>query len=810
MRKKIILAAMLCLSAILPLCAQNKSNGKVFVRILDEAGKPLPYAGVAIKKTADSSLLKGQMSDAEGRCQIEGVDDGTYFLQITQMGFTTHNSETFKIGEGNRQADLKAVSLRTSAKSLKEVNITGQKPYVEHAEGKTVLNVESSVAAAGNSVMDLLRRAPGVSVDNSDNLAVRGKSGVTVMLDGKLTYLSNEALAELLKSMPAETVSQIEIITSPSAKYDAAGTSGIINIKTKKGQLTGTNGTINANVGAGRYWFYGVGGSINWRTKKFNAFGTLNYGNRESYNTRELHRLTGGDAPMQFQQDVFQTNDFTNRSYKAGVDFFITPKQTIGVLVNGYSNAFRRKAPSATQIANKGGAVDSVLHTAIHTNNRFSNTTLNLNYKLKADTLGTEWSVDADYAKFHNNISNMLADSMQVAGTGAITQRSGISVRPYTYIDIYSIKSDLVLPLNKKSKIEAGVKASFVKTDNYNRYDSLLGGVYVPALQQYDQFRYDENIYAAYAIYKHQFKKTDITAGLRLEKTESDAQSISLKERIRRSYLDYFPNFTADHKFSDNHKLSVAYNKRINRPGYGMLNPFLFFLDKYTYFRGNAFLRPEYTHNTELTYVFKTKYIASLAYSVTNDLFDEYLIQNDKTQITISTNRNLGKQVNYSLNLTAPFDFTKWWNINSNGSVYHTRYQINDTTSTFYTSQLSWNLNVTNTFTLPAGIKMELGGWFEAPTVYGIFASKAMGGVWGGVQKEVLNKKATLKLNVNDIFASNRFRGTANYGNVYLRVNNRWQNRTANLSFTYRFGNTKVAGARERKTGSEDEANRAG
>ncbi|UYQ94080.1 TonB-dependent receptor [Chitinophaga horti] len=807
MRTTIILLALLCFGMCMPLFAQQR--GKVSVKVLDEAGKPLPYAGVAVKKSADSALLKGQMSDADGKTQIDQLPAGRYFVQVTQMGYAPHNTTAFDLG-ASQQLELPNITMRLSSKNLKEVNVTGQKPFVERTEGKTVLNVESSVAAAGNSVMDLLRRAPGVSVDNSDNLSVRGKSGVTVMLDGKLTYLSNEALAELLKSMPAETVSQIEIITSPSARYDAAGSSGIINIKTKKGQLTGLNGTANANVGAGRYWFYGIGGSVNWRTKRFNAFGTVNYGDRQSYNTRELHRITGGAQPTQFRQDVYQTNDFLNRSYKAGVDFFITPKQTIGVLTNASYNAFWRNAPSATKISNKGAAIDSILHTSVRANNRFSNTTYNLNYKLKPDTLGTEFTIDADYAHFHNNMRNNLADSMVQVSSSDVTQRSAISMRPYTYIDIYSIKSDLVLPLSKTIKVEAGVKASFVKVDNYMRYDSLLNGEYVPVASQYDQFKYNENVYAAYFVYKQQFKKTDFTLGLRAEHTEADANSISLKNRIKRNYLNWFPNFTADHKFSENHKLSLAYSKRINRPGYGMLNPFYFFLDKFTFFRGNSYLTPEYTHNTELSYIFKTKYIVSLASSVTTDLIDEYLIQNDKTKITVSTNRNLGTQVNYALNLTAPFDPAKWWNINSNGAVYHTRYQIRDTTSTFYTRQLSWNLNITNTFTLPADIKIELGAWYEAPTVYGIFKSQAMGGVWGGIQKEIMKKKATLKLNVQDIFATNRFRGTADYGNVYLRVNNRWQNRTANLSFTYRFGNTKIEGARERKTGSEEEANRAG
>lgn len=803
---KLILTGLLLLCAVTSAFAQQQ--GKITIRITDAAGKPLPYASVAVRKAADSTVVKGQLSDDNGNCAFEKIPAGNYYIHATQLGYADQKGAAFHF-DALQTLALKPLQLTAVSRNLKTVDVTAQKPYVERSEGKTILNIESSVAAAGNTALDLLRRAPGVSVDKDENLLLKGKQGVTVMLDGKLTYLSNEALAELLKSMPAESISQIEIITSPGAKYDAAGTSGIINIKTKKGQLTGFNGTVNANAGAGRYWFYGTGLNINWRTAKFNMFANVNFGDRQNYNTRELKRTTGGAFPLQYRQQVYQMNDFLNRSYKAGFDYFITEKHTVGVMVNGYHNAFWRNAPSETTIANIGGETDSILYTGIIANNRFSNTSVNLNYKYKMDTTGSEFTVDADYARFNNRMSTVLSDSIQDVHSAAIRTSNGVRTRPFTHITIKSIKADFVKTFNKKGRIEAGVKASFVSTDNNMQYDSLLNRVYVPIASQSDQFIYDENILAAYLTYKRTLGKTDVVVGLRLEQTSSESNSVSLKSVLKREYLDYFPNVSIDHKFSDDHKLSLSYNKRINRPGYGQLNPFLFFLDKYTYFRGNPYLLPEYNHNAELSYMFKQKFIAAISYSPITQLFDEYLIYDEATKATISTSKNLGHQDSYSFNLTLPFDPVKWWNTNTNAGIYYNLYRIRDTAGDFNNARLSWAVNSTNTFTLPKDYKLELSGWYESPGVYGIWRGKAMWSMSVGVQRQILQKKATVKINLNDIFASARFQGYADYNGVNLAVNNRWQNRTLNVSLSYRFGNNKVEST-ERKSGNAEESNRAG
>ncbi|WP_326464815.1 TonB-dependent receptor [Chitinophaga sp.] len=792
--------------------AQTVKQGKITTRITDPNRQPMGFANVLVRNVKDSILVKGELSDEQGNCTINNIPYGHYYIQCTLMGYAPTTSKAFTIDANHPALSLPAIILTKQTRELQAINVTAQKPFIEHSAGKTTLNVESSVSSAGQNALDLLRKAPGVTVDKDDNVVIKGNQGVTVMIDGKLTYLSGDQLANLLKSTPAETISQIEIITTPGAKYDAAGNSGIINIKTKKGQLTGVNGTLNASMGQGFYPNFNGGGNINWRTTKFNLFGNYNNGNRRFFTLRQLWRnINTPDDPMLFFQDIFQRNQFTNSTYKAGVDYFISKQHTIGVLVNGYNNAFRNSIYSATDIGKQTGEVDSVLNTLTTNNNHFNNVAVNLNYKGQLDTSGTEISMDADYARFKNNRRLNLYDSLYDRHQETVRDPHAIRNQGNTTVTIKSIKADLVLPLNKQSKIEAGVKASFVETDNGLRYDSLKGKEYVYAPSQSDRFIYKENILAAYSTYKLQWRKWDVQAGLRLEKTISEGHSISLGSKIKRSYLDFFPSLATDYKLSEDHKIGLSYSRRIDRPGYNGLNPFLFFLDKYTYAQGNPYLRPEYTDNTELSYTFKQKYILTLGYSYTRDVIDEILTQNDSTKITLSTNVNYNNRKNYNLTLTLPFDVTKWWNTSNTLNMYYISYDLQTYGLNVQTNKLACYFNTTNTFTLPYDMKAEVGGYYSSPFIEGIFRGKAQYDINLGLQKQLMRKNLTVKLNAaNLIRRGNEFLGYAQYQNVDTRIHNTWNSPVYTVSISYRFGNSNIKAARERQTGNTNELQRAG
>jgi hypothetical protein len=811
--KKIVVSICIAMLCAFTAQAQQNPTGKITLKIQDNDGKPLPFTTIMLKSVKDSVLVKGELTTESGDCKFEKIKDGEYFIQASQVGYTTLFIPNFKIDATHKTIALGTLKLAAAGKNLQAVNITATKPYIESSAGKTVLNVENSVTAAGNTALDLLRKAPGVQVDNNENVSLRGQT-VTVMIDGKLTYLSGEQLANLLKTMPGESIANIEIITSPSAKYDAAGNGGIINIKTKKGKMTGVNGTISTTLTQSVYGRYGISGNFNWRTEKFNLFGNLDQGNYPRMVTRLYDRLvTNGDGTqIAMNQDVWQRNRFKNNYLKLGLDYFLNDKNTIGVLANGYKNAFNSDLYSQTFIGKPGAAYDSLLYSGTTNRNKFDNITVNLNYKGIIDTAGgKEITFDADYAQFNSDRNVVLADSLYDSKTNLTENSNSIRNLNHNQVIIKSLKTDLVWPLTAKAKLEGGLKASFVTTTNSMQFDSLYHGQFTTIPRFSDLFDYQENILAAYGNYKQTFNKTSVQLGLRVENTNSTGHSYSTNTEVNRSYTDFFPNVAVEQPLNPKDKLTLVLSRRIERPSYGQLNPFMFYIDKYTYFKGNPYLKPQYSSIAELGYTFREKYIATFRYTRTTDMMEEFIYFDEKTGASISTERNYDNTDIASLLFTLPFDITKWWHSDNNIDASYNKYRFEDLNNVPYTkTSLNYYINTVNTITLPKDMKLEVQAYYNSPFVYGIFRGYSQYNLNMGLQKQFLNKNATVKLSVNNILRNESYRGAAEYGNMRLGIFNTWQFRTVNLYLSYRFGSTTIKAARERKTGTSDEQNRAG
>ena len=786
-------------------------NGTIAVKVSDKTGKPLPFASILLRKTQDSSLVKGELTAENGSCNFSNVPEGEYFLQVSQMGFNTRFVPNFQIDASHKKFSFDSITLEPLTKSLQAVQVTAQKPYIEREPGKTVLNVESSPTAAGNTALDLLRKAPGVNLDNNENVILQGKS-VQVMVDGKLTYLSGEQLTNLLKSTPAENIAQIELMTTPPAKYDAAGNGGIINIKTKKGKMTGINGSVNGTFTQGWYPQANGGGNFNWRTEKFNLYGNGSLGVYRNLVQRDFRRTfrDAQDTSM-LSQDIKQRNRFNDRSYKAGLDYFINDKHTVGVLVNGYNNSFTSSIPSTTNLFRPGMRPDSILSSYTTNDNSFDNIAVNLNYKGVLDTLGKEVTVDADYANFRNQRHMLLNDSMLDNHTGQFRNMNGVQNNARTNITIRSLKTDMVFPWGKQGKLETGAKFSSVSTNNLMLYDSLQGGKYVRAYSQSDEFDYKEDVYAAYASYKKTINKTSFNLGGRMEYTRSNGYSHTMDSTVENNYLNFFPNIGVEQKLNDKNKLSLSYTRRIDRPEYGQLNPFIFYLDRYTYRKGNPFLKPQYTNTAELSYVLKDKYIFTFNASRINHIIEEFLTQDNATKITTSTDVNYDHADFMNLNFTVPVDVTKWWHMDNNLNLSYNSYRIQVGSGPLETrTNYSYSANTTQTFSLPKDFKVELTGFYQSPFIFGIFKGDPQYNANLGIQKTFLEKKATVKLNVNNLLSVQYFRGRAQYGSLDMSIYNIWQYRTVGVYFSYKFGSNTIKAARERQTGASAEAKRAG
>lgn len=789
--------------------AQTKTNGTVSGTLKDSQQKPLDYATVSLLKAKDSSLVKGALTDIKGQYKFAGVTAGKFLVSVSMIGYQKVFSKPFSISEANDHISVENLVMTAGNHQLKGVSIIAQKPLIERKVDRTVLNVENSILAAGNTAMEILEKAPGVTVDKDDNISLNGKQGVTVMLDGKLTYLSSAQLATLLRSTDGNSIQSIELITNPSAKYDAAGNSGIINIKLKKNRASGTNGSLILAGAYGNYPKTSESVTLNHKEGKFNFFGSFNHGDRQNYRQLDIDRVVNEqNLPTYFSQKTFMPRKYYYNNYRGGVDFDISKKHTIGFLVNGYSNGETDNNRSYTFIGPKAGLTDSTQNTNSIIKQTYNNFALNLNDRLQLDTAGQELGIDLDYSKFRNN-TNAQYNTDFFLSNGDI-QRIPISLRNQTpsVINIKTAKADYAKNFKKLAKLEIGFKLSDVKTDNDLEAQKLAGSDYINDVSRTNRFVYTEKINTGYLNLSRTFKKLSVQFGLRAENTISNGNLITTNQVVDRNYLDFFPSLFLNENLSDKNSIGFSYSRRIDRPSYDNLNPFVYYLDQYTYGQGNPFLKPQYTQSFELNYAFKKTYNVSVSYSHTRDVMTEVLVTVGKA--SYSTRLNLQSQNSYNININAPFTFTKWWSGNVNLNGFYLGFKSDSLLGGNYNKgRAAFQVKALQNFTIGKGFKAELSSNYQSALVYGLFLVKPQYSTDAGISKSFLNKKANLKFSVSDVFNTRRNDVTSKYQNVNIDIHQKQETRVALLTFTYNFGNSKIK-ARNHQSGAESEKGRVG
>lgn len=822
---KILSAFVIFLLTLTTTFAQTLKRGTVQGQVTAVAGKPLEFTTLMLLKAQDSTLTKGAISDADGKFVFENVGAGRYLVAAQQIGFRKTYSVPFTIDEAHPAHELPALAMAEETKSLTEVKVVAQKPFIEQQVDRTVVNVENSIVASGNTALEVLEKAPGVTIDRqNDQIQLKGKAGVIVYIDGKQTYLSQQEVSNLLKNTPSDNIATIEIITNPGSKYDAAGNSGIINIKMKKNKNFGTNGTFIAGTGYG--WVNSLAGvrkdlpkfnsslNLNHREGKVNLFGNYSYVNRQSAQLNEINRVIPYNGhKTYFDQTSFRPNQFAGHSYKAGMDYFISQKSTIGVLLNGFANDWRSSGQNNSLISDDNHQVLTRPVTQTDMSNYLSNLTGNLNYKYDYGK-GREWTVDADYVHYGGQNTNNLSTKYYNAENVLFRPNQDVRNTMPSTINIVAFKTDYVLPTKNGAKWEAGLKSSYVNADNNTLYDTLQQEArqWLPDASRSNQFKYNETINAAYLNYAGKIgKKLKVQAGLRAEHTHSIGTSVTLNQTVDRNYLNLFPTLFLSRQLDTNNVLNLSYSRRIDRPDYQNLNPFVFYLDPYTYQKGNPFLRPQYGNSVELTHVYKNAFTTTLSYSRTTDFINrETPRQIAAENVTYISPENLGHLDNISLNLSFPVMVAKWWRMQNNINSYYQTYQTIYSGTPYEVKLVAYNLFVSNNFTFSKTLSGEVSGWYNSASQYGFYRARPMGGFSLGVQQKVMDGKGSLKLNINDPFWLNRFSGRAAVQDIDLRVLSRWESRQIRLTFTYRFGNQNVKSARQRNSATSAEQNRVG
>ncbi|HMO62928.1 MAG TPA: TonB-dependent receptor [Ferruginibacter sp.] len=779
-------------------------------------GKALSKATVSLLNAKDSTVAKFGVTDANGAYTIPLVKSGKYLTSTSFVGYKTTYSDVFEVAG----ADVKlpeVVLSATSGKDLAEVQVVAKKPMIEVKADKTILNVEGSINAVGQDALELLRKSPGVLVDKDDNLSLSGKNGVQVYVDGKPSPLSGTDLSAYLKTLQSNQIEAIEIITNPSAKYDAAGNAGIINIRLKKNKTFGTNGSINAGFAQGIYPKANGGISLNHRNKKINVFGNYNYNYTKNQNIFRLYR--------DLFDTIFNNNTkglFRNQthSFKTGLDYFIDKKSTIGVMVNGNFSTPEFNNYSETPIIHKPtGTVDRILIADNVNSNTRNNANFNLNYRY-VDSKSRELSLDADYGLYRIN-SDQLQPNFYYDASGNNFLNSFIynMIAP-TDIDIYSLKGDYESEF-KKGKLGIGFKTSYVKTGNdFQRYNVYTSDKILDTLRSND-FNYTENINAFYVNYNKQFKGFMVQFGLRMENTNAKGISNGFKilnggyhvydSTFTRNYTNLFPSAAITFNKNPTSQWSLSFSRRIDRPAYQDLNPFEFKLDEYTYQKGNTELLPQYTNSISLTNTYKYKLTTTLTYSHVYDVFSQIVDTAEKTKSFI-TKKNLATQDIVSLNVSYPFQY-KWYSAFANFNGYYSHYKADfgGDSRVINLDVFAFNIYMQHSAKLGKGFSAELSGWYNSPSIWqGTFKSKEMWSVDVGVQKQFMGGKINAKISGTDIFFTQKWRGESNFAGQLLIASGQFESRQVRLNVTYRFGSTQVKAARQRKTGLDEENKRVG
>src|SRR5688572_14556129 len=814
MRKMMLTVLTIMLTTLSLVSYGQKTTGKISGTVIDGNTKTIESATITLLRAKDSTVAKMSVADKTGGFHFDAVGFGKYFVSITAVGHTKGFSEVFEITPLNTNVTLKTIELVPLAKNLAGVTVAAKKPLIEQKIDRTIVNVEASITNVGTSALEVLEKSPGVSIDKDGNISLKGKQGVQIYIDGRPSYLSGADLANYLRNLSSNQLDQIEIMTNPPAKYDAAGNAGIINIKTKKTKQFGYNGSISSTWSQGRYPKVSESFNFNYRKNKLNLFTTLGYNYRKNWQDLDIQRKfiehSTKEIKSHFDQESRIKDEGQSYNAKVGFDYFVNKKTTFGAVFTGYYNPGLFTNQSDVLISDANQVLLSQTLAKTSNDREWKNFSTNVNFRHLLDTTGQEITADFDYLTYRTSNSQYLVNAYYDPN-GMPTKKADTLLGSLPQeIDIYSAKVDYTLPLKKGAKFEAGLKTSFVETDNNAIYDSVNYGMRVPDYGRSNHFIYEENVNAAYVNYSRPLtKKWFGQFGLRLENTNATGDLVTTGQKFDRHYTQLFPTAFIQYKASEKNSFVLNYGRRIQRPNYQDLNPFILFFDKYTFEQGNPNLRPQFAHNIELTHSFKGFLNTTINYTKTTDIIDEVLEQNTDRNETFVKKSNIASQRQFGIAISAAGPVNKWWTANIYANVYNNHYNGVINGDEISVGATTGQFNVNNQFKFKKTWTAEVGGFYNSGGVQGVFQIKSFGMVNMGISQQVFKGKGTLRLTGRDVFRTQKIKGHVEYSNIDASFQQRRDSRQVALGFTYRFAKGKVGNTPKRKTGgANDEQNR--
>ncbi|MDE3251501.1 MAG: TonB-dependent receptor [Bacteroidota bacterium] len=797
---------LLCLLTVMQNHAQSKTDTAGFsVSVFNEQGEALAGAIVEIQQGADNTLVKSAVTNKNGL--------SVFYIPVTagflaNISFIGYQPVKVPILPKNISDKFLRIVLTQTAKDLANVTVNSRKPFLQQAQGKIIVNVEASVTNAGTTILEVMEKLPGVVVDKNGGISLQGKTGVLVLIDDKPTYVSGSDLNNLLSGMSSAQVDQIELITSPSAKYDASGNAGIINIKTKKNKQVGFNGILSTAFTQGRYPKSNNSLVLNYRNGRFNAFltysGNYNKGFTDIYALRKYYNPSRALVATLDQPTIFISRNL-GHTLKTGFDFYAGPKTTLGLAFTGIWVNRETSGDAAAHWINTSGGIDSTIQTNSNSTNHFNNVGVNVNGR---HSIGKQQEISFDVDLLKYSISNRQNfNSFFVSGG---QQAEGSRGDLPSGIDIFSVKADHRIQISNYSKLESGYKISSIRTDNVAAYDYFDGTQWKEDLGKSNHFLYKEAIQAIYSSMEYKKAKLSYQLGLRFENTNYDAHQLGNSARndsaFSNHYSGFFPSGYLSYEADSSNIFTVTAGRRIDRPPFQRLNPFVLIINKYTYERGNPFFKPQYSWNLELSHQFKQFLTTTLSYSIIKDYFSQLFLA-EGTDILVYTNGNVGKMVNLGLSVAVQLSPAKWWSLNSQAVFNYKKFSgYQNVNYQSNISQLTTSIN--NQFRLDKNYTAEISGFYTGKARNDIQERLLPTGQLSiGIARPVLQKKGTLKLSMRDIFFTQVMEGNTDFPNADEYFILRRDTRVINIAFTWRLG--KPLKTQHRSTGgAKDEIDR--
>jgi hypothetical protein len=784
-----IILCLLFVNSFSKVNAQFKIHGN----IVDSTNAPVSYCALALVKSTDSSIVKGTITDESGQYAFENVPSGKYFIKVSSIEFKEgyYNSFTF---DSLSNYNVKAIIVKSNYIKLNEVSVVAIKKPIEIKDGMMIMNVENSSLAAGNTVYDLIKRIPGVFIDNQNNIILSGKGSVKVMINGQIQRVSNDQLISILMGMNAELVSKIEIIKNPPVKYDSEGSGGLINIVSKKVKIMGLSGSVNSNINKGTFYRGSIDCSINYKLKKLAIFSNFGYGNR-IFNT-----------DYQFNQDVNILDSLTYLRqkgsvkttqqlyhYSLGTDYYLNKNNTIGFLISGGLTSAPSSNTSRNNITGHNTYPYNYTTSSLQLTDNFSNPNYNINAEHKFDTLGTVLNFAADYSDF-KEVKNKLNENFFFTQNDLIAQpEKTFKSNTISRFQLFTQKLDFTKKIRGGITLESGVKATTVQNKNNYLFErkNVTTDDFEKDSSISNNFSYNENIYAGYVNFKKEFKIATVQLGSRFENTIVSAKDEALFN-LARNYFNFFPNLSIDYHKSDKHTLQLSLSKRIDRPSYNDLNPYISYDDYFSASKGNPLLLPTINYNVSLAYVYKQTIYNTIGYSVNNNHIVNMDLKLDSTNLVTNTMTNIKSYAVIYYNLYYQKELRSWWNTSISGDIYTQAFKGNVNNTSFNRTNIAYQAIVNNDFILFKKYKLMVNGYYFSQTIYSTTKSSNFWWVDLGLKKSYLNDKLTFNLTFSDIFHTNNYSTVIqfqNQNNFYKGVRD---TRRISFSVIYKFGKLKI------------------